>query len=55
MYKFKIIKNEKGFRAQFIHKNGNVIFWTESYASKARAKNAVKGIVENAAKVATKK
>jgi uncharacterized protein YegP (UPF0339 family) len=50
MYKFKIIKNEKGFRAQFIHKNGNVIFWTESYASKASAKNAVKGIVENAAK-----
>jgi uncharacterized protein YegP (UPF0339 family) len=53
MYTFKVIKNDKGFRVQFVHKNGNIIFWTESYKSKPSAVNAMKSIIDNA-KTATK-
>lgn len=46
MYKFKIIKSENGYRAQFLH-NSEVIFWTENYSSKANAENAIRSMKEN--------
>lgn len=49
-HKFEIVKNDKGeFRARFKY-NGEVIFWTENYASKASAQNAIDSIVKNGPK-----
>lgn len=48
MYTFKIIKNENGFRVQFLFRK-EVMFWTENYKSKASAKNAIKSLIEKAA------
>ncbi|WBT06209.1 DUF1508 domain-containing protein [Brevundimonas vesicularis] len=46
-HKFEIVKNDKGeFRARFKY-NSEVIFWTENYASKASAKNAIESIIKN--------
>ena len=44
---FKIKKNKAGeFVAYFMH-NSEAIFWTEGYASKASAKNAIESIKKN--------
>ena len=48
MHKFKIIKNDKGFRIQFVY-NKEVIFWTESYSKKPSAMNALKSLRAKAA------
>lgn len=46
-HKFEIVKNDKGqYRARFKY-NGEVIFWTENYASKASAQNAIDSIKKN--------
>ncbi|MEJ6789346.1 DUF1508 domain-containing protein [Brevundimonas sp. BR2-1] len=46
-HKFEIVKNDKGeFRARFKY-NSEVIFWTENYASKAGAQNAIDSIKSN--------
>ena len=46
MYKFKIIKSDSGYRAQFLY-NSEIIWWTETYTSKASAENAIRSILEN--------
>ena len=44
---FKIKKNKGGeYVAYFMH-NSEAIFWTEAYASKAGAKNAIASIKKN--------
>ncbi len=44
---FKIKKNKAGeFVAYFMY-NSEAIFWTEGYASKASAKNAIESIQKN--------
>ena len=44
---FKIKKNKAGeFVAYFMY-NAEAIFWTEGYASKASAKNAIESIKKN--------
>jgi len=44
---FKIKKNKAGeFVAYFMY-NSEAIFWTEGYASKASAKNAIESIKKN--------
>ena len=44
---FKIKKNKGGqFVAYFMY-NSEAIFWTEAYASKASAKNAIESIKKN--------
>ena len=46
-HKFEIVKNANGeFRARFKY-NSEVIFWTENYASKASAQNAIDSIKKN--------
>lgn len=46
-HKFVIKKNKAGeFVAAFVH-NSETIFWTEGYASKASAKNAIESIKNN--------
>ena len=46
-HKFVIKKTEGGqFRAYFMH-NSESIFWTETYASKASAQNAIDSIKKN--------
>lgn len=46
---FEIRKNKAGeYVAYFLH-NSESIFWTEGYASKASAKNAIESIVKNGA------
>jgi uncharacterized protein YegP (UPF0339 family) len=51
MYTFKIIKNENGFRVQFLYRK-EVMFWTESYKSKASAKKAIESLIAKAATAA---
>lgn len=47
-HRFKILAAKGGqFRTQFGY-NGEVMFWTENYAGKASAKNAVDSIKKNA-------
>lgn len=41
--RFEIVNDSKGFHARF-WSNGNIIWWTESYTSKANAKAGV-GII----------
>jgi uncharacterized protein YegP (UPF0339 family) len=46
-HRFEIRKNKGGeFVAYFCH-NAETIFWTEGYASKAGAKNAIESIKKN--------
>lgn len=46
-HRFEIRKNKAGeFVAYFCH-NQETIFWTEGYASKASAKNAIESILKN--------
>ncbi len=46
-HKFEIRKNKAGeFVAYFVY-NGESIFWTEGYASKASAKNAIESVKKN--------
>ena len=45
--RFEIRKNKQGaFVAYFCH-NAETMFWTEGYASKASAKNAIQSILKN--------
>jgi hypothetical protein len=47
-YKFEIYKDKGGeFRVRFRAGNGEVMFATEGYASKASAKNAIASIQKN--------
>ena len=47
-YKFEIYKDKSGeFRVRFRAGNGEVMFATEGYASKASAKNAIASIQKN--------
>ena len=48
MHKFKILKaaNDQ-FRIQFLY-NAEVMVWSESYASKASAKNCIESVKKNA-------
>jgi hypothetical protein len=46
-HRFEIRKNKKGeFVAYFCH-NSETIFWTEGYASKASARNAIASVLKN--------
>jgi uncharacterized protein YegP (UPF0339 family) len=47
-YKFEIAKDKAGeFRVRFKAPNGEVMFATEGYSSKASAKNAIASIQKN--------
>jgi uncharacterized protein YegP (UPF0339 family) len=47
-YKFEITKDKAGeFRVRFKAPNGEVMFATEGYASKASAKNAIASMQKN--------
>ncbi|MBC7669807.1 YegP family protein [Caulobacter sp. DWR2-3-1b2] len=47
-YKFVIKKDKKDeFRVNFVASNGETMFSTEGYASKASAKNAIESILKN--------
>lgn len=45
-HKFKITKSKGGYMAKFVH-NAETIFWTETYESKASARNAIASILKN--------
>lgn len=46
-HRFVIKKTDSGqFRAYFYH-NSEAIFWTETYSSKASARNAIESIKKN--------
>lgn len=45
-HKFKITKTAKGYMAKFVY-NAETIFWTETYESKASARNAIASILKN--------
>lgn len=46
-HKFVIKKTDGGqYRAYFMH-NSETIFWTETYTSKASARNAIDSILKN--------
>ncbi len=47
MHKFKLIKNENGFRVQFVYRK-EVVFWTESYTKKASAMKAINSLKDKA-------
>ncbi|CAN5344274.1 YegP family protein [soil metagenome] len=46
-HKFVIEKNKAGEYVAKFKYNAEVIFWTEGYASKASAKNAIESILTN--------
>ena len=46
-HKFEIKKNKKGEFVAYFSYNGETIFWTEGYVSKASAKNAIESIKKN--------
>ncbi|HQT54896.1 MAG: YegP family protein [Phenylobacterium sp.] len=47
-YKFEISKDKAGeFRVKFKAPNGEVMFSTEGYSSKASAKNAIESMKKN--------
>ncbi|MDP3174545.1 YegP family protein [Phenylobacterium sp.] len=47
-YKFEIVKDKAGeFRVRFKASNGELMFATEGYSSKASAKNAIASIQKN--------
>lgn len=43
---FKITKSKGGYMAKFMY-NSEAIFWTETYESKASARNAIASILKN--------
>ena len=46
-HRFVLRKNKAGeYVAYFVH-NAETIFWTEGYANKASAKNAIESILKN--------
>ena len=52
-HRFEIRQNKKGeYVAYFIY-NSETMFWTEGYASKASAKNAIESIKKNGPKADT--
>ncbi len=46
-HEFHIKKNKSGEYVAYFAYNGETIFWTEGYASKASAKNAIESIKKN--------
>ena len=46
-HRFEIRKNKKGEFVAYFCYNAETIFWTEGYASKASAKNAIESIKKN--------
>ena len=46
-HKFEIKKNKAGEYVAYFKYNGESIFWTEGYSSKASAKNAIESIKKN--------
>ena len=46
-HKFEIKKNKAGEFVAYFKYNGESIFWTEGYSSKASAKNAIESIKKN--------
>ncbi len=46
-HRFEIRKNKKGEFVAYFCYNAETIFWTEGYASKASAKNAIELIKKN--------
>jgi uncharacterized protein YegP (UPF0339 family) len=46
-HKFLIKKNKAGEFVAYFTYNGESIFWTEGYSSKASAKNAIESILKN--------
>ncbi len=46
-HKFQIRKNKAGEYVAYFVYNSEAIFWTEGYASKASAKNAIDSIKKN--------
>ncbi len=46
-HKFEIRKNKAGEFVAYFTYNGESIFWTEGYTSKASAKNAIESIKKN--------
>ena len=52
-YKFEIYRDKKGeFRFRFVAPNGEKMFASEGYVSKASAKNTIKSIVKHVAAAA---
>ena len=50
-YKFEIVKDKAGeFRVRFKAPNGETMFATEGYKSRASAQNAIRSIQENGPK-----
>jgi uncharacterized protein YegP (UPF0339 family) len=46
-HKFEIRQNKKGEFVAYFTYNGESIFWTEGYSSKASAKNAIESMKKN--------
>jgi len=46
-HRFEIRKNKKGEFVAYFCYNAETMFWTEGYASKASAKNAIESILKN--------
>ncbi|WP_443749570.1 YegP family protein [Asticcacaulis solisilvae] len=46
-HKFEIRKNKAGEFVAYFTYNGESIFWTEGYSSKASARNAIESIKKN--------
>ncbi len=46
-HRFEIRKNKAGEFVAYFCYNSETIFWTEGYASKASAKNAIESILKN--------
>jgi uncharacterized protein YegP (UPF0339 family) len=46
-HKFVIEQNKKGEYVAKFKYNAETIFWTEGYASKAGAKNAIESVLKN--------
>ena len=46
-HRFEIRNNKKGEFVAYFCYNAETIFWTEGYASKAGAKNAIESIKKN--------
>ena len=46
-HRFEIRQNKAGEYVSYFVYNGETIFWTEGYSSKASAKNAIESIKKN--------
>lgn len=49
-HKFEIRKNKAGDFVAYFTYNGESIWWTEGYSSKASAKNAIESVLKNGPK-----